>query len=145
MRSVGMMAGVMLTLTITGCSTRRTVENAWVRLPAVAGRPGAAYATITGDAQDGALVRITSPDIARIELHESVKGHAAMDGMRPVARLPVGRHADVQLAPGGMHAMLFGLRETLRPGGRVTLTFHFADDTRIETHALLIGAGDPAP
>src|SRR5438309_4100444 len=53
-----------------------TVERPWVRLPAVAGEPGAAYFRLTGGAEGTSLVGVSSPLVKRIELHESMTGGA---------------------------------------------------------------------
>jgi hypothetical protein len=93
-----------------------TVRDATVTLPAVSGRPGAAYFVIETD-RETRLVGVTSPAAGRIELHET--------GMRPAASFALTRREPLRFRPGGRHAMLFGLDPTLRPGGRVTLTFAF--------------------
>src|SRR4051812_27419776 len=49
-----------------------TVEDAWIRLPVVAGRPGAAYFTAHNGGTGTAIEAISSAKIGRIELHESM-------------------------------------------------------------------------
>ncbi|MGN5374699.1 copper chaperone PCu(A)C [Sphingomonas hankookensis] len=135
------LAGVLM---VAGCSRAPSVEDAWIRLPAVPGRPAAAYATIDAGSRDLVLVAITSPAARRIELHESMAAsHGAMT-MRPVERLPIAATKPVTLAPGGLHAMLLDVSPALEPGGSIPLTFRF-DGRSITTDARLVGAGDPAP
>ncbi len=132
-------------LMLAGCQKGPIVSDAWVRLPAVPGRPAAAYATIqSGGSADHVLVAVTSPAIARAELHESMAGHGGMMSMQPIDRVAIGRGV-VTFAPGGRHVMLFGVSGDLRPGGTVPLTFRFADKEAVTVDAKLVGAGDPAP
>lgn len=93
-----------------------TVTGAVATLPAIPGRPGAAYFTLESNVP-AALVSVASPRAARIELHES--------GMRPAARFALSPSEPLRFEPGGRHAMLFGFDPALRPGGRLTLTFTF--------------------
>ncbi|MEP9400680.1 copper chaperone PCu(A)C [Sphingomonas sp. VNH70] len=132
-------------LLATGCSRGTEIEDAWVRLPAVPGRPAAAYATIHGGNQPAVLTAIASPAARRIELHHSMAtDHGAMT-MRPIERLPIPSRKTVTLAPGGLHAMLFDLTGDLRPGGKVMLKFRLGSGDEIWVDAKLVGAGDPAP
>ncbi len=138
------MALIGMAVALAGCSRTPAVEDAWVRLPAVPGRPAAAYATIDPGTFTIVLTGIVSPAARRIELHRSMAGdHGAMT-MRPVERLPISKDR-VTLAPGGLHAMLFDLKGDLHPGGTIPLTFRFDDRDEITIDATLVGAGDPAP
>lgn len=130
---------------LTGCSLKGPdVTDAWIRLPAVPGRPAAAYVTITGGARDTVLTGIASPDARRIELHRSMAADHGMMSMEPVARLPIPQGKTVTLAPGGLHAMLFGVNPQRKPGETVKLLVSF-DDVPLTVDAKLVGAGDPAP
>ena len=42
--------------------------------------------------------------------------------MRPVAKIELPAHNPVQLAPGGVHVMLIGVKRALKEGERVPLT-----------------------
>ncbi|WP_288411241.1 copper chaperone PCu(A)C [uncultured Sphingomonas sp.] len=132
-------------IALTGCQQPTRVENAWVRLPAVPGRPAAAYATIQPGSLGQALIGVDSPAVGRIELHESMTGHGGMGMMRPLERVALTAHEPTTLAPGGIHAMLFDLKGELRPGGTIPLTFRFDGSQDITVDAKLVGAGDPAP
>lgn len=124
------------------------VSGAWLRLPAVAGRPGAAYFTLHGGAAPARLVAVDSARIATIELHESMAGTgdmAGMTGMKPIASVDVPAGGSVAFAPGGRHAMLFGIDARVKPGDPVPLGFRFAGGARLTASARAIAAGDPAP
>lgn len=136
------------------------VQKAWVRLPAVPGRPVAGYLTLVGGTRDATLVAVTTPAAARTELHETMKmdapgapdhaGHEGMAGMsgattmRPVKALPLPAGQTVKLAPGGLHLMLFDVDAKVGPGGVVPLRLEFADGRTLETQAKAVAAGDAA-
>jgi len=142
------------TLALAACAgpPDLSVDQAWVRLPAVAGRPGAAYFTVHGGPDARTLVSVSADRALRAEMHESMtgagaggQGMGAMAGMRPLAAVPVPAGADVAFAPGGRHVMLYGLDAGAKPGTTTLLTLTFADSTRIYRKAYVVGAGDPAP
>ncbi|KQM61496.1 hypothetical protein ASE65_08190 [Sphingomonas sp. Leaf16] len=134
-------AGAMM---LAACSKAPSIDDAWVRLPAVPGRPAVAYATITGGSVDVELTTVSTPAARRVELHRSMTGGHGMATMQPLQRLPVAKDRTVQLAPGGIHAMLFDPAPNLQPGGWIKLTFDF-DGSEQTVDARLVGAGDPAP
>jgi copper(I)-binding protein len=141
------MAGLMAAAMLAGCGAKAEPEvtGAWVRLPAVAGRPGAAYFTLRAGARAMTLLSVRSPAAVRAEVHESMAGGAGMTTMRPLAQVDVPAGGSVAFAPGGKHVMLFDMNPALKPGGETTLTLAFADGTTLQAKAALKGAGDPAP
>jgi periplasmic copper chaperone A len=119
------------------------VEEAWVRLPAVPGRPAAAYFTLRAYNADIRLAGVTSPEAERVELHDTRMENGVMR-MAPLERavIPAGR--ELAFEPGGAHAMLFGVSEGVRPGGRMALTFTFEGAAPIDVQAEVRAAGDDA-
>lgn len=82
----------------------------------------------TGDA-DRALVAAESTAADTVELHT----HSMDDGMmqmRRIERIALPAGEQVTLAPGGLHVMLIGLAEQLKPGMDVALTLIFDDGSR---------------
>ncbi|WP_375250431.1 copper chaperone PCu(A)C [Sphingomonas sp.] len=145
MRRFATIAAVLL---IAGCSqgvNTPAVGDAWVRLAAVPGRPAAAYAILHGGAKDAQLTQIASPGVARIELHTSRMTGNNMMAMDAVSGVPVARHGTAKLAPGGYHAMLFGVPATVTAGSTLPMTFRFDDGTVAQVNARVIAAGDAAP
>lgn len=134
----------VLALAACGQPSELRVEKAYVRLPAVAGNPGAAYFTLHGGPRDTRLLSVTSPLVIKSELHESMN-HGGTSMMMPARDVPVPAKADLVFAPGGRHAMLYDLNAAVKPGGTIPLVFTFADNTRLQLDARVIGAGDPAP
>lgn len=119
------------------------VTGAWVRLPAVPGRPAAGYFTLSGGSKGADLVAVASP-LARVEMHAmSMAGGVMRMDKLPSARAAAG--ATVAFAPGGNHLMLFDLPATVRPGATVPLVFRFADGASVKVAAAARAAGDAAP
>jgi copper(I)-binding protein len=146
MRTVLVMAtGAML---LAGCLKPAEIEadHAWVRLPAVAGRPAAGYVTLTGGETPARIVNVSADRAIRTEMHESMGGASgAMATMRPLAAVDLPAHGQVAFAPGGKHLMLFGVSPALKPGETTLLTFTFADGSHLQRKAWIVGAGDAAP
>ena len=119
-----------------------TVSDAIVTLPAVPGRPGAGYFTIRSGLDNVRLTGIASPQIGRIELHETMQ-HGGMHRMAPIAAVPIGREP-VRFAPGGRHAMLFDVRPDVAVGQTIALTFRFDGAPEVNVQAEVRAPGDVA-
>lgn len=137
---------VAMAFLVAGCEkpAALAVEDAWVRMPAAAGRPGAAYFTVQGGAQADTLVAVSTPAALRTELHESMHAGGAMT-MQPLRDVAVPAGGTLAFAPGGKHVMLYDIGPAVKPGQQVPLTLAFAGGKRIEVQARVVGAGDPAP
>lgn len=136
-----------LALLVAGCSWLTRIENAWIRLPAAPGRPGAGYFDIEAASGGVTLASVSGP-FERAEFHET-RSRDGMSSMAPIAAIRLGSGEDMEFEPGGRHLMLFGLDPGLRPGDRVSL--HFFQDTQQKNpaaapvEALVVGPGDPNP
>lgn len=119
------------------------IDAAWVRLPAVPGRPAAGYFTLRAGAQPVELVAVASP-LARVELHSTSMAGGVMK-MDPLPSARVAPRDTLAFASGGNHLMLFDLAATVQPGGTVPLTFKFADGTAIRVDAVARAASDGSP
>lgn len=142
----------VLTLMASACAgpPDLSVDDAWVRLPAVAGRPGAAYFTVHGGPAQRTLIAVSADYALRAEMHESMGGGqgmagGGMAGMRPLGPVPIPAGEEVRFEPGGRHVMLFGLDAGAKPGMTTLLTLTFRDGSRVYRKARLVGAGDAAP
>ncbi len=131
---------------LAGCSQEKQlmVSDAWVRLPAVPGRPAAGYFTVHGGPADTTLISVAADAAVRTEMHEMKMANGAMT-MGAVRQVRVPAASTVRFAPGGLHVMLFDVNPAVKPGGRLNFTFTFADNSRIQLPATVIAAGDPAP
>lgn len=120
------------------------VSAATLRLNPNAAAPSAAYFTLTGGAADATLVSASSPDVGRIELHES-KMEGGMMTMAPLTDVPVPAGSTVEFRQGGKHLMLFDISAAGRAAGKVKLVLAFADGTTLEIEAAAAPVGaDPA-
>ncbi|MEG3084939.1 copper chaperone PCu(A)C [Sphingomonas sp. PB2P12] len=131
-------------MALASCSQPKelSVDGAWVRLGAVTGRPAAAYFTVHGGPTSATLISVTTDVAIKSEMHETM----AKDGvtsMAPLSRVDIPANTDVAFAPGGRHVMLFNMNPGIKPADRVTLTFAFADGTRIINNATVVAAGTP--
>lgn len=137
-----------LLLLLAGCHGRASepkISEAWVRLPAVAGQPAAAYFTVHGGRADARLVRIESALAAKTEMHQSMAGMAGMATMTPLDQVDVPAGGRIDFKPGGNHAMLIGLDPVVKAGTAVPLRFGFGDGTTAEAEAKTVSAGADAP
>lgn len=122
-------------------SEKPAITDARVRLAAVADRPAAGYFTMKGARADDRLLRIDSAVVDKIELHESAMNGGMMT-MRQLAEVPLPAGATVEFAPGGNHAMLFGVDPRITPGTAIPMLFTFASGATIEIEAKTVAAGD---
>lgn len=138
-----MASGLMLASCGGGPGEPRA-EGAWIRLPAVAGRPAAAYVTITGGREAAQLRTMQVPAARLVELHRTASTGGVMS-MDPVDTIDVPAGGVVKLAPGGDHAMLFDLDPALKAGGTTRMTLMFDHAPAIELEATLVAPGGSAP
>jgi periplasmic copper chaperone A len=117
-----------------------TAMAPWIRLPAVPGRPGAGYFEIEARPEQGDLRSVTSPRIARIEMHETASANG-VTSMRRIERLAADGCNRFATAS-SRHLMLLGLDPSIRPGDDVPLTFHFERGPPLTLHATARGAGE---
>lgn len=103
-----------------------TVENAVVQIPGQAevGGTAAGYLTVRNQGPADRLVGAACDlaDMAHLhvtQMQDNVMSMQAVDAID----LPAG--SVTQLAPGGSHVMLVGLKRVVRPGDQVTLTLVF--------------------
>jgi copper(I)-binding protein len=108
--------------------------DAWVRLPAVAGRPAGGYFMAHGTSAADALIAVTSPMAERIELHSMTNENGVMK-MRKEESFALPAKGTLTFAPGGSHLMLFGLSGDVKPGGKVPLTFRFKSGATVTIDA----------
>ncbi len=92
------------------------------------GQPNsAAFMTISnmGDSAN-ALVSASSPAAKVVELHTHIMDGGMMK-MRQVKQIDLPAKGKTELKPGGLHIMMIGLKQQLKPGMKVELTLNFAD------------------
>lgn len=114
-----------------------SVSDGRLVLPAVKGNPGAAYFVLRNGADKPATLTAVSVEGAqRAEMHETRGGT-----MAPLPSVKLKPGQSVEFAPGGKHVMVFGLPETLKPGGTARITLSFADGDKLTASLAVGGAG----
>lgn len=133
---------IAMAAALSGCEKAElAASDAWVRLPAVSGRPGAAYLTIRGGAEATSLLRVSTPAAIRTEIHE-MKHEGGMMTMAPLKDVSVPAGERVDLKPGGKHVMLYDMAPGVRAGGTIPLRLSFANGKTIEVAAQVKSAGE---
>ena len=150
----GLHLAILAAMALGGCSGRDAqapaaadglqVSDAWIRLSPVPNSPTAAYFTLHGGAAEEQLTGVTSPQVRRSEMHETMSGDHAMSSMAPIKQVAVPAGGSLSFAPGGRHVMLFGLDPTATAGREVRLDFAFADGRTLTAKARVRAMGDDA-
>lgn len=117
--------GLGLSLAANAWAANVKIENAWARATAPGQPVGGVFMTLTADA-DLSLVSANSPVAGSVELHSMVMDKDMMV-MRRLDQIALPKGRAVQLAPGGLHIMLFGLKAPLKAGTAVPLALTTRD------------------
>lgn len=108
------------------------VNDAWIREAPPSAPVRAGYLTLINAGADAVrVVSVTSERFGAIEIHEMVDRGDGTMRMRPVPVLEVTAGAQVELAPGGLHLMLFRPQQALASGDRVEATLVLDNGDRI--------------
>ncbi|MCA9905385.1 MAG: copper chaperone PCu(A)C, partial [Anaerolineae bacterium] len=101
--------------------------NAWARAANVATPNSAVYGQLVHIGGMGDTLVSASSDVAEaVELHEMTMGAGDVMQMRPVeGGFVIPADGFVELAPGGFHIMLIGLKQELVAGEHIDLTLNF--------------------
>ena len=121
-----------------------TVDEVWVRLPAVKSRPGGAYFRMEAGSEGTRLVGVSSPSVRWIELHET-ETNGGSTKMKQRKEIEFPSRGELVFDPGGRHAMLFGINSKVKAGDKIPLTFSFNVAPPITVEAPVVAAGDEAP
>lgn len=101
------------------------IDNAWARATAPGQDVGGAFMTLAADA-DLSLVAASSPAASSVELH-SMRMDQDMMVMRRVDKIELPKGKKVELAPGGLHIMLIGIKAPLKAGDQVPIKLTVRD------------------
>ena len=119
---LGLVAGTLILAACHQQPADPVASGAWVRLPAVSGRPGAAYFTLKGGTRADTLLSVSTPAALRSELHETMS-HEGRMSMQPIK--------DVPLPAGG--TLAFAFIRVLGPNGMVDILLNAVDLPKIRT------------
>ena len=107
-----------------------SVMGAWVR-PTARGQNAAGYLMVMNAGRSAdTLLRVECAGAARSTLHESRMTGGVMS-MRPLNEVAIPAGGHVTFAPGGLHIMLEGLRQTLAEGQSLAATLVFRNAGRV--------------
>ena len=110
-------------------------------LPAVPGRPGAAYFTLVNQGHiDATITAVAIDGAAKAEMHET-SGSAQITTMQPLLTLDIRAGGSAILAPGGRHVMAFNLSPRLQPGISTQITLAFSDGSKLSAPLSIEAAG----
>ena len=102
------------------------ISNAWQRGTPPGQSKTAAYMSITNPGASAVEVTgVSSAQARSVEIHES-KQVDGMWQMRRLQSLPIAAGATVDLQPGGLHLMVFGLERAPKAGERVQYTLELS-------------------
>lgn len=99
------------------------IENAWIRASTPGQKVGAAYMTIKSS-ENVEMVYAETSRAGSVEMHSMTMQNGVMK-MRMLESLAVKANQPVNLAPGGLHLMLFDLNAPLKAGEKVSFRLCF--------------------
>jgi len=122
-------------------SENLVISHPWSRATAPNQKVGAVFMKIRNktDVTDH-LIGGSTPDAAKVEIHNHIKDGNVMR-MRRVESVEIPANGSVELAPGGFHVMLMGLKAPLFEETVVPLTLTFKNAGDVEIEAVIEAAG----
>jgi protein SCO1 len=122
------------------------VVGAWSRSTAPGASVGVVYFEVINAGPADTLLAIECPAAQRAEMHATGRSDGIMR-MRPVESVDIPAGGRLSFQPGGLHAMLIGIKQPLKEGGRLplTLVFRRAGKLRFEAAIQGLGTTDPHP
>jgi copper(I)-binding protein len=108
------------------------IRDVWVRESTATRTVSSGYLTIENRTERAvSLIGVVIEGVRRAEFHDTA-GDPLKATMRAVTAVRIPAHRSVQLEPGGMHLMLFGVSPPLVRDTTVTMTLTF-DDKQTQT------------
>lgn len=146
MNKVTIMLAASASILLSSCGQGDVLyaDKAVVNLSPVEGNPSAGYMNLHGGSVDVELVGVTSDDVLRMEMHETVE-QDGMASMEKLKSIPVPAGKTVKLEPGGKHLMIWGVGAGSQQRGLLKMTLIYSNDDRIEIDAVVKKAGEAAP
>lgn len=111
---------------LSGCAGQSLTASKAFSYACAAGGDCGVFMTLTNSSrQADTLVAAKSDVAARAELHTIVGDMASGMTMQQVANIPLPASSSVDLKPGSLHIMLFGLNKDLKTGDTFPLTLRY--------------------
>lgn len=108
------------------------IDHPWARATAASQGNGASYMSITNNGAADRILAAETPAADRAELHTHGMDDAGVMRMREVEAIDLPAGETVELAPGGLHIMMFDLAEPLVEGATFPLTLTLEQIGKIE-------------
>jgi protein SCO1 len=123
-----------------------SVAGAWSRSTAPGASVGVVYFEVINTGPTDTLLTIDCPAAERVEMHATARADGIMK-MRQIASVDIPARGRLSFQPGGLHAMLIGIKQPLKEGGRLPLTLVFRGAGELHFDAVIQGLGtkDPPP
>lgn len=145
--SAALIAATLASSAAFAHETAVQVDHPFARATVPQQKASGAFLTLTAN-HDAKLVSASAPIADHVEIHE-MKMEGDVMKMRQIPAIDLPADKAVQLAPGGYHLMLMGLKQQLKAGDTIplTLTVDFGDGTpkEIKTDAPVQPLGGTAP
>lgn len=138
--------GALLSSTAAGAHEYKLAEleigHPWARATPPGAEAAGAFMTIKNEgAEPDRLVGAAFAGAAMTQIHEMVMDNGVMRMSELAGGLAIPPGATVELAPGGYHVMLMGLKEPLVEGSKVPLTITFEKAGSIEVELAVEAPG----
>ncbi len=115
-------------------ATTLKLEHAWVREVPPTAENSAGYISIVNTGAADHLLSVESPAAKITEMHEMKMENGVMEmNHLPCVDIPAGKTLNFE--PGGMHIMLLNLKQPLKAGDQVPMTFEFEKAGKITINA----------
>ena len=122
LRALGVAAVIAASASSMAAQAPIVASGAWVREPVPGRLTTAAFVVIENPGSDDIQIVSAASSVAgNVELHEMVR-EGDMMKMAPVKSITVPANGTVELKPGGLHIMLFNLKQPLKEGDVVPIT-----------------------
>lgn len=138
----GAIGALLSLLPVSAWAQQVDVSNAWVPGTVPAQTATGAFMTLRAH-EPAKLVGATSSAAAQVELHEMRMEDNVMR-MREVKSIELPRMKDVELKRGGLHVMLSGLKNQLKPGDKVPLTLRIEQGGKVTEQVVTAEVRDMA-
>ncbi|OIQ62948.1 hypothetical protein GALL_555170 [mine drainage metagenome] len=126
MKNLAILVGMLCTQIALAADVK--VEHAWMRATAPGQEVAGAFMDISS-ATEATLVGVSTPAAGTAQLHTMSMNGGVME-MREMKEIALPAHKTVKLAPGGLHIMLFDLKQAMKPGDVIPVTLDIATSAR---------------
>lgn len=137
LRLTMLLVGVILygTAVAQSVADRVSVVDPYIRAVPPVVKTSAAFMQLRYEGPDEQfLVAASTPIAGAVELHTHEHDQGVMR-MRRIPQIPLPPAKTVSLEPGGLHIMLFDLKNALEPGQEIPMTLVFGDNSTKEVTA----------